>query len=167
MVKSHQFKVTLDDAWTQINDAMKTIASAHHKSICCVQNDLYIGHGKLHSRCSKVNVWNMFCWKKSQDSDQGRHALEQLVYKHKAKYHMLFGRKNNKTWSRSAETILYMMHGSTDLPLQGVTFAMEGVQHFMHKMKGFAVQGMRGGAKKINNAVMHESIESVTRKVIM
>ncbi|KAG1720619.1 uncharacterized protein EDB91DRAFT_1064769, partial [Suillus paluster] len=201
--KSHRFKVTLDDAWTQIDDTTKTIASAHHKSVRHVQNDLYIGHGILRSRHFKVNAWNAFCWKKNQDSencDQGRHALEQLVHEHKAKYYALSreeqqdlvkeyaeqklarmagvrtstkskinditqtlkaieNKLNSLNCRTGAEAILYMTHGSTDLPLQGITFAMEGVQHFMQsvmsidnqdlitKMEGFAVQGMRGAAK--------------------
>ncbi|KAG1774227.1 hypothetical protein EV702DRAFT_974941 [Suillus placidus] len=218
--KSHQFKVALDDAWTQIDDATKTIASAHHKSICHVQNDLYIGHGILRSRHSKVNAWNAFCWKKNQDSenrDQGRHALEQLVHEHKAKYHMLSKEEqqdlvkeyaeqkltkvtgvhtstkskiNNITQTlkavenelnslncrTGAETILYVTCGSTDLPLRGVTFATEGVQHFMQsvmsidnqdlisKMEGFAVQGMRGAAKNHQQRV--SEIRSSIRNII-
>lgn len=65
--KSRQFKIALDEAWYQIDKATKTIASAHHKSIHCVQNELYIGHGIQHSKCSKLNAWNVFCWKKNQD----------------------------------------------------------------------------------------------------
>jgi hypothetical protein len=55
-----------------------------------------------------------------------------------------------------AEAILYTVHGSTDLPLRGVMFATEGVDEFMasvmnvdnqdliSKIKGFAVQGIKG-----------------------
>lgn len=54
------------------------------------------------------------------------------------------------------ETILYATRGSTDLPLQGITFNTEGVDNFMEsvigvsaedfvgKMEGFAVQGVQG-----------------------
>ncbi|KAG2124356.1 hypothetical protein DEU56DRAFT_759714 [Suillus clintonianus] len=54
-----------------------------------------------------------------------------------------------------AEAILYIMCGSTGLPLCGVTFATEGVDEFMasvmnvdnqdliSKMEGFAIQGMK------------------------
>ncbi|KAG2751292.1 hypothetical protein P692DRAFT_20817536 [Suillus brevipes Sb2] len=66
---------------------------------------------------------------------------------------------NSLNYHTSAETILYTTHGSTDLPLRGITFATRGVQHFMHavmnidnqyllsKMEGFAVQGVKGAAK--------------------
>jgi len=67
--KSRRFKVALDSAWNQIDEATKTIASAHHKSIRRVQNELYIGRGTLRSRRSKPNVWNAFCWKKNQDGE--------------------------------------------------------------------------------------------------
>ncbi|KAG2741539.1 hypothetical protein P692DRAFT_20750831 [Suillus brevipes Sb2] len=219
-VKSHQFKVALDDAWTQIDNATKTIASAHHKSVRCVQNDLYIGHGILRSRHSKVNAWNAFCWKKNQDSenrDQGRYTLEQLVHEHKAEYYALSKEEqqdlvkeyaeqklakmtgvristkskinditqtlkavenelNSLNCRTGAEAILYVTHGSTDLPLRGVTFATEGVQHFMQsvmsidnqdlitKMEGFAVQGMRGAAKNHQQRV--SEIRSSIRDII-
>ncbi|KAG2100408.1 uncharacterized protein F5147DRAFT_747135 [Suillus discolor] len=57
-----------------------------------------------------------------------------------------------------AETILYTVRGSTDIPLRGIIFATEGVndfmasvmniddQHLVSKMEGFAIQGMRGAA---------------------
>ncbi|KAG1787786.1 uncharacterized protein HD556DRAFT_1246258 [Suillus plorans] len=207
--KSRQFKVALDNAWDQIDDATKTIASAHHKSVRRVQNDLYIGHGILRSRHSKLNVWNVFCWKKKP----GQHALKQLVREHKAEYYTLSKEEqqdlvkeyaeqkltkmtgfhtstkskinditqtlkavenelNSLNCRTGAETILYVMCGSTDPPLRGVTFAMEGVQHFMQsvmsidnqdlisKMEGFAVQGMRGAAKNHKQRVsdVHSSI---------
>ncbi|KAG1843422.1 hypothetical protein C8R48DRAFT_618900, partial [Suillus tomentosus] len=218
--KSHQFKVALDDTWNQIDDAMKTIASAHHKSVRRVQNDLYIGHGTLRSRRSKLNAWNAFCWKKNQNSenrDQGRRALEQLVREHKAEYYTLSKEEqqdlvkeyaeqkltkmtgfhtstkskinditqtlkavenelNSLNCCTGAEIILYVTRGSTDLPLRGVTFATEGVQHFMQsvmsidnqdlisKMEGFAVQGMRGAAKNHKQRV--SDIRSSIRDII-
>lgn len=71
-LKSRQFKVALDDAWDQIDEAMKAIASTHHKSIRRVQNDLWIGHGILRSKRSKPNAWNAFCWKKNQECENGK-----------------------------------------------------------------------------------------------
>ena len=72
------------------------------------------------------------------------------------------------------ETILYATHGSTDLPLQGITFNTEGVDNFMEsvigvsaedfvgKMEGFAVQGVQGdlssfpsGKNNVYNHVCH------------
>ncbi|KAG1843380.1 hypothetical protein DFJ58DRAFT_731671 [Suillus subalutaceus] len=90
--KSRQFKIALDEAWGQIDEATKTIASAHHKSIRRVQNELYIGQGILRSKRSKLNAWNAFCWKKNQASEnrnQGKGALQQLVHEHKDEYHNL------------------------------------------------------------------------------
>ncbi|KAH7922388.1 hypothetical protein BV22DRAFT_1131496 [Leucogyrophana mollusca] len=58
-----------------------------------------------------------------------------------------------------AESILFTTRGSTDLPLHGIAFTMPGVedfmgtamcidaQHFIGKMEGFAVQGIKGAAK--------------------
>jgi hypothetical protein len=73
--KSLWFKDDLDDTWKQLDDATKLIASSHHKSIRQVQNDLYIGCGLLHSKRSKANLWNAFCWKKNQDKENGKFLL--------------------------------------------------------------------------------------------
>src|SRR6267154_5385109 len=73
--KSLRFKDALDDTWKQLDDATIAIATSHHKSIRQVQNDLYIGHGLLHSKCSKANLWNAFCWKKNQDKENGKFLL--------------------------------------------------------------------------------------------
>ncbi|KAG1775790.1 hypothetical protein EV702DRAFT_937025, partial [Suillus placidus] len=225
--KSRQFKVALDEAWNQLGDVTKTIASAHHKSIRRVQNELYIGHGILHSRCTKPNMWNTFCWKKNQDSEnrnQGRDTLKQLVREHKDEYSALSKEeqevllKEYADWTKmkttgtrtstkskiinitqtlkavenelnslrcctGAETILYTTRGSTDLPLRGVTFMTEGVEHFMHsvmsidnqdlvsKMEGFAIQGIKGAAKNHQDCVsdarlaIHKIINSGLRKI--
>ncbi|KAG2120041.1 hypothetical protein DEU56DRAFT_747105 [Suillus clintonianus] len=218
--KSRQFKVALDEAWNQLDDATKTIASAHHKSIRRVQNDLYIGHGILRSRRTKPNMWNAFCWKKGQDSEnrnQGRDTLKQLVREHKDEYLALSKEeqevllKEYTDWTKTkttgtristkskiiditqtlkavenelnslrcrtgAETILYTTRGSTDLPLRGVTFTTEGVEHFMHsvmsidnqdlvsKMEGFAIQGMKGAAKNHKDRV--SDVRSAIREII-
>ncbi|KAG2741137.1 hypothetical protein P692DRAFT_201684588, partial [Suillus brevipes Sb2] len=87
--KSLRFKQALDDAWRQMDDAAKTIATSHHKSIRRVQNDLYTGRGPLRSKRLKPNIWNAFCWKKNQDRENhnyGKAALQSLVHDHKAEY---------------------------------------------------------------------------------
>ncbi|KAG1894163.1 uncharacterized protein F5891DRAFT_961964 [Suillus fuscotomentosus] len=87
--KSRQFRDAFNDTWNQLDEATKTIAVSHHKSVCYVQNDLYIGHGLLRSRHSKLNAWNAFCWKKNQETknrNQGQGALELLVHEHRDEY---------------------------------------------------------------------------------
>ncbi|KAG1781290.1 hypothetical protein EV702DRAFT_962745 [Suillus placidus] len=66
---------------------------------------------------------------------------------------------NNLCSRTGAETIMYVVRGTTDLPLRGSQFATEGVQSFMEsamgidnqdlvsKLEGFAIQGMTGAAK--------------------
>jgi hypothetical protein len=70
--KSRRFKDALDDAWNELDQATKSIAVSHHKSVHRVQNDLYIGRGLLHSRRSKLNAWNAFCWKENQETENHR-----------------------------------------------------------------------------------------------
>jgi hypothetical protein len=153
--KSHQFKVALDDAWNQIDDATKTIASAHHKSVRRVQNDLYIGHGTLRSRRSKLNAWNAFCWKKNQNSenrkfgfsltihslivsatgDQGRRALEQLVREHKAEYYTLSKEEQQDLVKEYAEQKLTKMTGfrtSTKSKINDITQTLKAVENEVH-----------------------------------
>ncbi|KAG1844313.1 hypothetical protein DFJ58DRAFT_731230 [Suillus subalutaceus] len=170
--KSRQFKIALDEAWGQIDEATKTIASAHHKSIR----------------------------RASENRNQGKGALQQLVHEHKDEYHNLSKDeradllKEYADWSLTkatgvctstkskvnditqtlkaveielkslqcrtgAESIFYTTRGSTDLPLRSIAFATEGVQDFMPsvmgvdnqdllgKMEGFAVQGVKGAAQ--------------------
>jgi len=61
--KSWWSKEDLDDLWKSLNDVTKTIASKHHKSVRCIQNELYLDHTKFRSRCNKINSWNVYCWK--------------------------------------------------------------------------------------------------------
>jgi len=50
----------------------------------------------------------------------------------------------------SVKTILFVCHGTTDLPLRGVSYATEGVDSvlkidnadFISKMESFAIQGI-------------------------
>ncbi|KAG2126224.1 hypothetical protein DEU56DRAFT_758971 [Suillus clintonianus] len=207
--KSRQFKVALDEAWNQLDDATKTIASAHHKSIRRVQNDLYIGHGILRSRRTNRICGTRSAGKKVKTVRIGTRVettLKQLVREHKDEYLALSKeeqevllkeytdwtktkttgtRISTKLWRNElnslrcrtgAETILYTTRGSTDLPLRGVTFTTEGVEHFMHsvmsidnqdlvsKMEGFAIQGMKGAAKNHKDRV--SDVRSAIREII-
>ncbi|KAG0703471.1 hypothetical protein DFH29DRAFT_874450 [Suillus ampliporus] len=168
--KSRQFKDALDDAWNQLKQATKTIAMSHHKSVCHVQNDLYIGHGLLHLRHSKLNAWNAFCWKKNQETNncnQGQGALKLLIHENRDEYLQLSkDEKDNilaeyANWKKTKVTGLYISMKSKINDITQTLKAVENeislcVQHFMgsvmginnqdlvSKMEGFAVQGMKG-----------------------
>ncbi|KAG2151061.1 uncharacterized protein EDB93DRAFT_1083771 [Suillus bovinus] len=81
--KSHQFRVALHNAWDELNETMKTIASSHHKSFRRVQNDLCMGCGMLHYQHSKLSAWNTFCWKKRHEDKEngatGKAVLQDLI----------------------------------------------------------------------------------------
>ncbi|KAG1816410.1 uncharacterized protein BJ212DRAFT_1480862 [Suillus subaureus] len=92
--KSHHFKTALDDAWSQIDECVKTIASSNGKTIHHVQHDLYMGQRLLWLKCSKLSVWNTFCWKKNQTVDKenslsGKVILWDLVQENHMEYHEL------------------------------------------------------------------------------
>ena len=61
--KSQQFQKDLNNAWRSFKKVTKMLASKHHKSVCRVENEFYLGHTKFHSRRDKINAWNAFCWK--------------------------------------------------------------------------------------------------------
>ncbi|KAJ8584817.1 hypothetical protein M405DRAFT_844925 [Rhizopogon salebrosus TDB-379] len=151
---------------------MKTITASHHKSsIHYVQNELYTGHGRLRSKCSKLNSWNAFCWKKNQDMEngsQGKATLQSLVHDHKAKYLTLSNEEQDEILAQFAEwkqTKTTSVHTSTKSKINDITQTLKAVenearvrdfmgsvigidsQEFISKMEGFAVQGMKGAAK--------------------
>ena len=65
--KSVCFKQDLENAWSDVTEATKKIAATHHKSLRCVQHNLYLRSGPLLRKREKVNAWNAFFWKKSHD----------------------------------------------------------------------------------------------------
>ncbi|KIJ57835.1 hypothetical protein HYDPIDRAFT_103757 [Hydnomerulius pinastri MD-312] len=83
---------------------------------------------------------------------------------------------NNLRCRTGTETILYATRGSTDVPLNGVAFATEGVQDFMgtvmgidnqdmvSKMEGFAIQGIKGAAS--NHAQLVSQVRAAIRNII-
>ncbi|KAG0705574.1 hypothetical protein DFH29DRAFT_799878 [Suillus ampliporus] len=139
--KSHQFKTALDEAWCQIDEATKTIAAAHHKSIRCVQNELYIGHGILRSKQSKLNAWNTFCWKKNQASEnrnQGRGVLQQLVREHKEEYHALSKDEQEDLLKEYAEWTSMKATGmrtSTKSKVNNITQTLKAVKNELQSLQ--------------------------------
>ncbi|KAG1726760.1 hypothetical protein EDB19DRAFT_1914495 [Suillus lakei] len=177
--KSRRFKDALDDAWNELDQATKSIAVSHHKSAfeaerrkknqetenhnqgrgalkSLVHNhrDEYLGL----SRDDQDNILAEYAeWKKTKVTGLCvlmKSKINDITQTLKAVENEL----NSLNCRTGAETILYTTRGSTDLPLQGVTFSTQGVQHFMgsvmgidnqdfvSKMEGFAVQGMKGAA---------------------
>ncbi|KAG1810631.1 uncharacterized protein BJ212DRAFT_1302361 [Suillus subaureus] len=160
--KSCPFKTELDDAWSQIDECVKTIASSNGKTICHVQHDLYMGQRLLQSKCSKLSSsGKVILWDLVQEnhaeyhelSDDAKASLLKEYEEHKAMKttgtHISTKSKVNdvtqtlkaiknelnslRCWT-GAETILYTTHGSTDLLLCGIAFATEDVQDFMESV---------------------------------
>ncbi|KAG1770134.1 hypothetical protein EV702DRAFT_1202548 [Suillus placidus] len=141
--KSRRFKDALDAAWNQIDDATKTIATSHHKSICCVQNDLYLGRGLLRLKCSKVNLWNTFCWKKSQDvkkdnsSGHGKDVLQSLVRDNKAEYHALSEQEQEallKEYADEKQTRATGTRVSTKSKVNDITQTLKAIEIELHSL---------------------------------
>ncbi|KAG1724775.1 hypothetical protein EDB19DRAFT_1834028 [Suillus lakei] len=166
--KSCKFKDALDAAWSQIDDVTMTVATTHQKSFHRVQHDLHMGQGLLHSKHSKLSVWNTFCWKKSQEAKtenssygRGKDALQSLEFADQKETKKISGVRismrskinditqtlkavenelNSLNSRTGAEIMLYMTRGTTDLPLRAITFTIPGVNHFMDSVMGIDTQ---------------------------
>ncbi|KAI6095579.1 hypothetical protein EDD16DRAFT_1528507 [Pisolithus croceorrhizus] len=197
--KVEQFREDLDDAWQSLDKVMKTLASKHHKSLWHIQNDLYLGHMKFHSRKSKINTWNAFSWKKqctlnglNGNATGSTRTLLDLVQQNCLEYcelsaedkdclieefsqfkeskamgihattkskinditHMLKAIENelhNLKSCTGVESMLYVTHGTTDLPLQGIAFTTEGVADFLSSVMDIDTQDLER-LRTINNA---------------
>ncbi|KAG1835967.1 hypothetical protein DFJ58DRAFT_735336 [Suillus subalutaceus] len=175
----------LSDAWDGLDEMVKTIASSHHKSFRCVQNDLCLGRGLMRFKHSKLNVWNTFCWKKRQENDgngaTGKNVLQELAEllveygKHKEmqatgiQISTKAKLNNLRSWT-GVESMFYATCGSTNLPVHGVNFTTEGVDEFMSstmninsqdlisKMEGFAVRQkiIKSSVLQFSSAIRHE-----------
>ena len=53
----------------------ENLAATHHKSIHRVQSELHMGSVMAKREHKKTNAWNAFCWKKSQDKENGKTLL--------------------------------------------------------------------------------------------
>ncbi|KAF8123534.1 hypothetical protein EV363DRAFT_1074124, partial [Boletus edulis] len=106
---------------------------------------------------------------KIRDISQTLNAVES-----EARFHSTY--LNNLKSRTGVEAILYATRGTTNLPLQGLAFATEGVLDFMgsvmkvdnpdfiSKMEGFAVQGVKGAAH--NHATRVANIRGTIREII-
>ncbi|KAG2335386.1 hypothetical protein BDR05DRAFT_954112 [Suillus weaverae] len=97
----------------------------------------------------------MFCWKKNQDKENnsyGKVVLQTQVQEHKSEYLALSNKEQvelltmftewKETKKTGVESILYTTRGSTDVPLQGIVFATEGVDNFMDTVMGINNQDL-------------------------
>ncbi|KAI6011007.1 hypothetical protein BKA83DRAFT_4132415 [Pisolithus microcarpus] len=124
--KKEHFKQDLDNTWQQIDNAMKTIALANHKSV----NHASEEYKSLSMEEKKAVIEEYACHKERKTFG--------LCATAKSKVNDITGTlkavENELTslqYHMGAETVLYMTHGSTDLPLRGVAFTTEGIENFM------------------------------------
>jgi len=70
-VAAHNYKNDLEEAWAKIDEVTEDLALTHHKSVRRVQSELHMGRQLATRERKKTNAWNAFCWKKSQDKENG------------------------------------------------------------------------------------------------
>ncbi|KAG1737237.1 hypothetical protein EDB19DRAFT_1829663 [Suillus lakei] len=148
--KSKVFKDAIDEAWLSQTSSRKMVLqdllhnySDEYRKLSQDEKDRLVKEyeeNKLHkSKGIRVSVKS-----KINDVTQTLKTIKNKL--------------NSLKCCTDAETILYTVHGSTDLSLCGIIFTTEGVNDFMvsimnindqdlvSKMEGFAIQGMRGAA---------------------
>jgi hypothetical protein len=72
---SQSYKSALRETWVKIDELTENLAVAHHKSLRQVQLELHMGRQVGHTERKKTNVWNAFCWKKSQEKENGQKII--------------------------------------------------------------------------------------------
>jgi hypothetical protein len=72
---SQSYRSALKDTWEKINDLTENLAVAHHKSIRQIQLELHMGWQVGFTDCKKTSAWNAFCWKKSQEKENGNNSV--------------------------------------------------------------------------------------------
>jgi hypothetical protein len=80
--KTEQFQTDLTVACKSVDETVQTLATKHHKSVRCVENELHFGHLKFHSKREKINSWNTFCWDlgRRRHDTQANRSTENGVY---------------------------------------------------------------------------------------
>ena len=72
---SQSYRSALKDTWEKINELTENLAVAHHKSICQVQLELHMGQQVGSTDHKTTSAWNAFCWKKSQEKENGNNSV--------------------------------------------------------------------------------------------
>ena len=68
---AQNYQNDLGEAWKKIDEVVETLAATHHKSVRRVQSDIHMGSMITKRVHKKSNAWNAFCWKKSQNKENG------------------------------------------------------------------------------------------------
>ena len=77
---SQSYRTELGKAWATIDKLTEDIAENHHKSLHRVQSELHMGRQLASCQHKKTNMWNVFCWKKSQDKENGKYYCKMITF---------------------------------------------------------------------------------------
>ena len=77
---SQSYRTELGEAWAMIDKLTEDIAENHHKSLRRVQSELHMGCQLASHQHKKTNMWNAFCWKKSQDKENGKYYRKMITF---------------------------------------------------------------------------------------
>ncbi|KAI6100913.1 hypothetical protein EDD16DRAFT_1463800, partial [Pisolithus croceorrhizus] len=143
--KAEWFREDLDDAWQSLDKVTKTLASKHHKSLWRVQNDLYLGHMKFHSRKSKINAWNAFSWKKqctlnglNGNAAGSTRMLLDLVQQNRLEYRELSTEDKDRLveeFSQFKESKAVGIRATTKSKINDITHTLKAIENELHNLK--------------------------------
>ncbi|KAG2112367.1 uncharacterized protein F5147DRAFT_771432 [Suillus discolor] len=93
-------------------------------------------------RCSKLNAWNTFCWKKRQENQQsgatGKDVLQELVKDYRTEYQELADDKKAKLlleYSRHKEMKALGIQISTKSKITDVTHTLKAVENELNNLR--------------------------------
>ncbi|KAG0708287.1 hypothetical protein DFH29DRAFT_795151 [Suillus ampliporus] len=139
---SRRFKSALQDAWNGLDETVKTIASSHHKSFHCVQNDLCIGGGMMRFKCSKSSAWNASRRKKRQENKEngvtGKDVLQEIVKDHREEYQDLTEAEKSQLlleYGEYKETKTSGVQISTKSKIIDVTQTLKAIKSELNNLK--------------------------------
>ncbi|KAI6045904.1 hypothetical protein EDC04DRAFT_2558879 [Pisolithus marmoratus] len=138
--KNKCFKQDLDSAWQQIDDTMKTIALANHKSISHVQHELYLGHSSFRTRCSKLSAWNTFCWKKKKNTMMVCCALHlsSIIYAYASDIYKSLSMEEKKTlieeYAQHKERKTFGLHATAKSKVNNIMETLKALTSLQYHM---------------------------------
>ncbi|KAI5989961.1 hypothetical protein EDD15DRAFT_2198310 [Pisolithus albus] len=107
-----------------------------------VQNDLYLGHVRFHSRKSKINAWNAFCWKKQRTVNENAagstRALLDLIQQNRTEYRELSAEDKDRLvakFGQFKESKVIGIRAMTKSKINDITHTLKAVENELHNLK--------------------------------
>ncbi|KAF8233274.1 hypothetical protein L208DRAFT_1396072 [Tricholoma matsutake] len=145
---SQSYKSALRETWVKIDELMENLAVAHHKSLWQVQLEVHMGRQVSHTERKKTNVWNAFCWKKSQEKENdpntdvhtacGKDVFQDLVRNNQDEYNNLSKQEHInlvEEFKKQKATQTKAFHVSMKSRINDATHTLAAVESKLNNLK--------------------------------